>query len=847
VVDDRERTLAAHADAPTVRGPGDTSAPEPPTVAAASAAGEKAGGAVDERIGPYRLVRKLAEGGMGEVWLGAQHEPLRRTVAVKVIKRGLDTGEFVARFASERQALALMDHPCIAKVIDAGTTRRGRPYFAMEYVDGEPILAWCDRHRLTVDDRLALFVKVCQGVQHAHQKAIIHRDLKPSNVLVTEHDGEATPKIIDFGVAKALGGELTGHTLQTNLGQIVGTLDYMSPEQADLGDGNVDTRTDVYALGVLLFELLAGRRPLESATLAGTGLVEILRLIREDEAVRPSARLQAMAGEEARQTAAARATDPGTLSRRLRSDLDWIVLRALAKDRGQRYATAHELADDIGRHLRNEPVLAGPPTRRYRARKFVRRHRVWVAGSAVALVLVLAGIAGTSLGLVRARQAERVALTEAETARQVSGFLEDMFEVSDPDRARGQTITAREILDSGAERVRAQLEGQPATQARLMHTIGRVYQKLGLYAAAERQLGDALALRQTLPANVIATSRIEVARNRVDLAELYGVQARYDEAADLLREAMSALGADGREERLQLADAAAELGGVLRRQGRYEEAEPLYRQALEIRREVLGDDHPAVADSYNSQAILAYYRGDWPRVERLFSRALEIRERVLGPDHPDVAQTLNNLGLLHQAQDAYSRAVPLYTRAAAIWEKALGPDHARLALVLNNLGLAYQEQGDLEAAAPLFERALAIRESALGPDNPDVAQTLYNLANLQRDRGDLATARPLYRRALAIREASLGPDHADVGWTITARAGLDAAAGDLEQAIAGMVRGLDVLESALGGDFPELAEEHERLAGYLRRADRLQEAAARERRADAIRSRASAAGDAASR
>lgn len=769
---------------------------------------------------------------MGEVWLAEQHEPLRRTLAVKVIKRGLDTREVVRRFESERQTLAVMDHPCIAKVIEAGATRNGRPYFAMEYVEGEPILAYCDRRGLDLDQRLELFLKVCQGVQHAHQKAIIHRDLKPSNVLVVTQDGEPLPKIIDFGVAKATGPEVSDDTLQ---GELVGTLDYMSPEQADLSDINIDTRTDVYALGVLLYELLVGRRPLESAAMKEAGFLEVLRAIREDEPVRPSCRLDDLTDFERAVIVEARATTDAALRHGLRSDLDWIVLRALEKDRMRRYATVNEFAGDITRHLQDEPVTARPPSRAYRTSKFVRRHRRGVAAAATAAVLVLLGTAGTSIGLVRARQAERVARTEAATARQVSSFMENLFEISDPDRARGQTVTAREILATGAARIEEQLAGQPATQARMMNTIGRVYHKLGLYDEAEPQLTTALGLREAQRNSGGGLSEQELALNRVDLARLYIVQARYDEAAALLRQSLRSLGGEETEHRLELASVLDELAGVLGRQGRFAEAGPLNRQALEIRLADLGDDHPDVASSYNSQAVLAYYQNDWPLVETSFQRALAIRERTLDPTHPDVAQSLNNLGLFYQAQDRYDDAIPLLTRAAGVWEQTLGPDHVRLGLVLNNLGLAHYEQRDLQGAEPFLQRALSIRERALGAHHPDVAQTVYNLANLSRDRGQYAAAESLYRRVIRDRSSALGAEHADVGWTIKEMAKLHAVAGRPEQAVEEMGRALSILEAALGDGFPELADAYDDYADFLQQAGRTDEARQQRARAETMR------------
>jgi eukaryotic-like serine/threonine-protein kinase len=330
-----------------------------------------------EPVGPYRLLRPVGEGGMGQVFEAEQTAPIRRKVALKIVKQGMDTREFVARFESERQALALMDHPCIAKVFDAGASEQGRPYFVMEFVEGIPITEYCDRHRLNLRERLELFIQVCEGVQHAHQKAIIHRDLKPSNVMVTEIDGKPVPKIIDFGVAKAVDQSLTEMTMQTNLGQLLGTPAYMSPEQADLDVQGIDTRTDVYALGVLLYEILVGERPFTRQDFADISFHEVLRKIREVEPPRPSSRLTTMA-TSLDEAARDRACEPPVLRKRLRGDLDWITMKALEKDRARRYDTANALAMDIRRHLRDEPVLAGPPSKAYLARKFVRRHRTGV-------------------------------------------------------------------------------------------------------------------------------------------------------------------------------------------------------------------------------------------------------------------------------------------------------------------------------------------------------------------------------------------------------------------------------------------------------------------------------------
>jgi non-specific serine/threonine protein kinase/serine/threonine-protein kinase len=464
-----------------------------------------------DRIGNYRILEQVGAGGMGEVYRAEQSEPIRRTVALKIIKRGMDTKEVITRFEAERQALALMDHPSIARVFDAGSTPRGRPYFAMEYVKGIPITTYCDEHKLSMRARLELFIQLCEGVQHAHQKAIIHRDLKPSNVLVTIQDDKPVPKIIDFGVAKATAQKLTEKTMYTALGEMIGTPEYMSPEQAALTGEDIDTRTDVYALGVILYELLAGALPFEPTELRKAGFEGIIRMIREQDPVRPSSRVGTLGAREA-VVAHARRTLPGRLTSRLRGDLDWITMRALEKDRTRRYGSPAELAADVRRHLRHEPVLAGPPSAAYRTRKFVRRHTLGV-GVATAGVLVLVGFAATMTV-----QANRIAHErdradqEAETSDRVSEFLVSVFNVSDPGEARGNTIRAREVLDNGALRIQREEGPAPPT-----------CQDDGLDGARVPELGAVPECRE--PARWSARASTDRARDR-SLGEYRESQSR---------------------------------------------------------------------------------------------------------------------------------------------------------------------------------------------------------------------------------------------------------------------------------------------------------------------------------
>jgi non-specific serine/threonine protein kinase/serine/threonine-protein kinase len=778
--------------------------------AASGAAAPGAGAGSDpvsegRMIGPYLLKRPIGEGGMGLVWEADQQEPIRRRVALKMVKRGMDTAEFIARFSSERQALAMMNHPAIAKVLDAGATDEGRPYFVMEYVEGVPLNTYCDQERLSVRRRLELFIHVCEGVQHAHQKAIIHRDLKPSNVLVTESDGQPVPKIIDFGVAKALDRAEFDDSLTTGAGQLIGTPEYMSPEQTGMSGEGIDTRTDVYALGVLLYELLVGQRPFRREDLAALNFLEVLQVIREVEPPRPSTRATTIARhtpEVLEEAARCRDCESAMLPRVLRGDLDWITMKALEKDRERRYDSASALAEDVRRHLDDEPVSAGPPSKRYRLRKFVRRHRTGVAAGAVAIAAVLLGIAGTTTGMVRAVNAERRARMEAETARQVSGFLVGLFEVADPDQARGNTITAREILDAGSERIGRELEGQPLTQARLLGTMGTVYRKLGLYEEAEPKLQRALELRRS----AAGVSPADMAAALAELANLYLDLARYADAERTLREALPLMDSADPAGRLLLAGSLTDLGSVYRRQSRYDEADPLYRQALEIRLGELGPRSPETAASYNSLAILSWNRGRFNEAEQLYLEALAIWEAAYGADHSDVAKGLNNLALLYHHQKRYAEAQTMYTRAVGIYERILGPEHPRLATALNNLALVVHEQGDPARAEPLYQRALALREKVLGPEHPDVAQTLNNLGNLRRDQKRWAEARADYERALAIRTTALGDSHPDVGWTLRDIGRLLREEGRAREADEFFSRALAIFQASLGPDHPDLAE-----------------------------------------
>jgi serine/threonine protein kinase/Tfp pilus assembly protein PilF len=724
-----------------------------------------------ERIGPYRILQLLGEGGMGIVYEAEQVEPVRRRVALKVLKPGMDTKRVLARFEAERQALAVMEHPNIAKVLDAGATVRGRPYFAMELVHGVRLTDYCDQHRLPIRDRVELFIDVCQAIQHAHQKGVIHRDLKPSNVLVTEREKRATPMVIDFGIAKAVSQRLTERTLVTEHGQAMGTPAYMSPEQAEMSGLDVDTRTDVYSLGVMLYELLVGRLPLDPDQIGNNAFIARL-VMREVDHKWPSTEFKTPA-EDLEIIAQHRQTDASALRRELRGDLDWIVMKAMEKDRNRRYETASELATDLRRHLDHEPVAARPPSTRYRVAKFVRRNRTAVAAVSVIAASLVVGSGAAMVGMVRATRAEAQTAREAEATKQVSDFLVGLFEVSNPSEARGNTVTAREILDVGAERIAAELTDQPVVQARLLSTIGTVYRQMGLLDRAQPLLQQALALQEA----ELGSDHADVGATLYQLAILSRVQGNLTEAEPLARRALSvterALGPSDPA----VALSASNLAAIYMSQERFSDAEPLFRRAAAIYESDPNSDPARVASSGSNLGTLYLRWGRLDEAESHLERALEIRERVLEPDHPDLAANLLNLGALYWTRGRYADAESVYQRARAIFEKTLEPEHPRMAAILNNLGETYWALERYDEAEPLLVQALAIKEKIYEPGHTSIATTVNALANLHRDQRRFSQAEAAYRRALAIREIAMGPTAIAVAVTLEDYATMLRAAG----------------------------------------------------------------------
>jgi len=628
-----------------------------------------------EMIGPYRLLQRVGEGGMGEVWLAEQTHPVRRRVALKIIKAGMDTTQVVARFEAERQALAVMDHPAIARVFDAGATPEGRPYFVMEYVRGEGIASYCNKHKLSIPSRIDLFLQVCDGVQHAHQKGIIHRDLKPSNILVTVQDDRPVPKIIDFGVAKAITQHLTDRTLYTEQGVLIGTPEYMSPEQAEMTELDIDTRTDVYALGVVFYELLTGALPFDGKALREKGVEEIRRTIREVDPPRPSTRVTTLAASSETNERTTR-----ELARDLRGDLDWITMCALEKDRTRRYGSVSDLAADLRRHVEHLPVLASPPSTVYRVRKFARRHR---AGVLVAATLASLLVAFAVTMTVQARRITREwerANREAQAAKEITEFLVGLFSVSDPSQAKGNTVTAREILDQGAQRIGA-LSSQPPLQARLQRTLGGVYTSLGLYAAADPLLERALETERRV------------------------------------------LGLDSRE----TMDTLFAVGELRYYEQRFREAEAAYREAAQRRRAVLGADARDTLEADMAVASACMQQNRFDEAERLFRPALERQQRVLGDDDSLTLNTLNEMSVLYFRQGRYAEGMPFIERAWRLHLKLFGENAPRTLISQGNLADTLGKLKRYDEAEQLFRTAITGQERVLGRQHPTTRRTVAKL------------------------------------------------------------------------------------------------------------------------
>ncbi len=849
------------------------------------------------RIGPYVLVELIGEGGFGSVFMAEQSEPVRRRVALKIIKLGMDTRSVVARFEQERQALALMEHPNIAKVFDAGATHSGRPYFVMELVSGEPITRFCDQTNLDISERLALFVQVCRAVQHAHQKGVIHRDLKPSNVLVTSTDGEPRPKVIDFGIAKAVSGRLTDKTLMTEVRQLLGTPQYMSPEQAEPTSADIDTRSDIYSLGVLLYELLTGTTPFDPRDLADGGYDGFLRMLREREPPRPSLRLHTLAAssghyrlrtpaDHASESAASsvidiarkRRLEPMPLTQALRGDLDWIVMKCLEKDRARRYETASALADDVGRYLDHQPVLAIPPSAGYRFRKFVRRNRGAVLASAVAVsaLLIATGVSVT-FGLSEARQreaaevargraerAEQEAKSRADELEQVASFQQEQLSGIDaqtmgvrlraallenaraaaersklPPEEMNERMEELERLIAGSDFTGMALEAldenvfqralsaideqfgdQPLVKARLLQTVSSTLHTLGLLDAAAGPQQEALEIRRKElgdehPDTLASMSEFGVLlKSRGNLAESFACRT------DVLEKYRRVLG----DEHPGTLDSIDRMGAVLHNQGKLTEAEDYYLQALEKRRRVLGEEHPATLTTMNNLGLLLRDRGRLEEAEIYLRETLDTYRRVLGDEAPRTIVSLNNLGVLLHTQGKLAEAEVYYRQALDTGRRVLGEEHPNTLASISRVGALLLAQGKLVEAETYCREALEKRRRILGEGHISTINSFNNVSAVLQAQGKLSEAETYVGEALDQCRRALGDEHPgtltsvhNMGFVLMAQDKLDEAEPFLREA-------LEKSRLVLGDDNPDTLVSIMNLGALLMMQNRLAEA-----------------------
>lgn len=691
------------------------------------------------QIGPFTVLGVLGEGGMGTVYLAEQTSPIRRKVALKLIRAGAVDAERLARFATEREALARMNHPNIAQVYTAGTSRDGQPWIAMEYVPGAPITDFCDERRWPIARRVSLFVTVCDAIQHAHQKALLHRDLKPSNVLVTENEGSALAKVIDFGVAKALDGPGAGGDSKAATA-LVGTPTYLAPEAlaAARGEADVDTRSDVYGLGLLLFELLVGEQPFGTVS-----NFAVMRRIVEGDVLRPSDYLQKLSVGRCSELAAARSADSSAHRRALRNDLDWIVLKAMAREPDQRYGSAAELADDLRRSLDMLPVRAGPPGAWYRLRKFGRRHRAAVAGAALVALALVAGIVARSREATRANREAARANQEAQTASEVSQFLIGLFQGSDPGRNTRPDITAREILDRGAERVRGELSSQPLVKARLLNAIAVIYRQLGLLDQAIELGRESLALADRPEGGGAA----ETAEALLSLGTAYEMRGDAETSEPLLRRAEA--GFEELGDGVALAACRMQLASTAGRMKRFDLAERLSLEAIRGWEATLGPDSERIGAALNNLANLYYDQKRWSEAEAAHLRAIAIKRKVFGDEHYYVAQSKSNLANVLVEQGRLAEAETLAQEALAIKRRVLAPDHYEIGVSLHNLGDVALKAGAAARAADLYGEAIAFWESIAGAGRGFVSYSLTGLANARREMGRYGEAEKLYAEAEA--------------------------------------------------------------------------------------------------
>jgi len=717
-------------------------------------------------IGRYKLLQRIGEGGCGVVYMAEQEQPVKRRVALKIIKLGMDTKQVVARFEAERQALAMMDHPHIAKVLDAGATETGRPFFVMELVRGIKITEYCDQNKLSTDDRLNLFTPVCQAIQHAHQKGIIHRDIKPSNILVTLHDGVPVPKVIDFGIAKATQGRLTDQTLFTAFEQFIGTPAYMSPEQAEMSGLDIDTRTDVYSLGVLLYELLTSRTPFDSRELLQAGLDALRRTIREKEPQRPSTRLSTMEADLLANTADHRHTDAPKLIHLIRGDLDWIVMKSLEKDRTRRYETANGLAMDVQRYLKNEPIVARSPSKLYRFQKAVRRNKPVVF---TVCLIALALTVGAVLSLIQAARATRAEIAArkdraaADHARMLAeattAFLtEDLLYQADPDENPWEKrITLEEVINNAARN----LDQNPMSaqdwemEAIKRIALGSTYLRLGKWMEGKHHLERAVALRR----NGLGTQNRETLLTQKQLCEVMSLLNNFSaESEQLSRETMEGLkrlaaSPNGKTDTNMLRaalDAESVHIWVLANRGQLDKAIQLKRENIAAYDRTFGSDAQDTLNELNNLTLLFCLKGDYAESERIARETLKSYQRLGRTGGYDDFMTINNLALYRLLQGDAKGAESIFSEVLPRCAQAQGPEKPVTLLAQHRLARTLDNAGKLSAAEALGKRVLEVRRRVLPAGSGNTAYSMLLLGRIQVKLENPQEAKPLLEEARAI-------------------------------------------------------------------------------------------------
>jgi serine/threonine-protein kinase len=745
---------------------------------------------VGKRIGPYRITGLIGQGGMAEVYKAVRDDDeYQKSVAIKLIRR--DKVSFlISRFWHERQILANLEHSNIARFLEGGTTKEGIPYLVMEYIEGLPITTYCEKHALTIRQRLELFRYVCNAVQYAHRNLVIHRDLKPSNIWVTS---EGIPKLLDFGIAKLLNPEMVEEFPSATVTSMrMMTPEYASPEQVR-GD-QVTTATDVYSLGAVLYELLTNEQPYK---INKRSLHEIERIICEEDPEPPSS----MVARSKKMT------------REFSRELDNILLMAMYKDPQQRYSTVAQFAEDITRYLDGLPILARTPTVRYRALKFARRHRMAVT-IATFIVLMLAGFA-----VVMTIQASRIA-KERDRANQVTGFLVNLFEVSNPSESKGNSVTARELLDGSVQKIQKDLQNQPEVQASLLDTAGRVYGNLGLYKTAIPILEKALEIRK----KALGEENPEVASAMNNLAEALFSAGKYDEAEPLARKALAMRRKLLGNEHPDVANSLSNLGGGLHVTGKYQEAESVFREALAIRKKKFGEEHEQVAVSLTQLALVLSVGEKQDEAETLNRRALAIRRKVHGNDHPEIATSLNNLGRRLLDKGEFEEAELMFREAVELDRKILGKDHPDLAISMSSLAYALKGKKQYVEAEKLFREALALRRKALGDEHPAVGGNIVALASLLVDKGNHDAAEPLIHEAQSIFQKKLPPEHINHAVAISMLGKICMGRGNYKEGEQLLLQAIKIYNQTLPSDHPRIANVRSTLGECLTKQGRYQDA-----------------------